>query len=384
MPETKLERLKKAVEKTEFEAASTGATGEEERASRREELDLIINKLKRKQQLPTGETEKKLIEIREHVEASSSELTRSAISKITVKADIEKTPVGRFYAMFENPLSKIGAVFYMLPATKNLKNNLDGANMPFAPEVYLIITIVVSLLAAIGAWIVSTVLLASVGTLSVATLFSSISLGFILAVIVFIGAGSLVLWYPSNVASGRANKIDKELPFALRHLATQIKAGVSLNSALASIGAANYGVLTQEITRTLADLEGGESTEGALLKLAARNRSRGLRRSVVQITRALRTGGNLAEIISSIAEDIAFESRMKIRDFTELLNIISIFYIMTAVVAPVMLTILSAVAQLPVFGGGLAFSLVIGAFTGILGLVVGIIFVIKTMEPTAS
>ncbi|MEW5955576.1 MAG: type II secretion system F family protein [Candidatus Micrarchaeota archaeon] len=382
MPETKLERLKKAVEKTEVEATAEQAT--EERATRREELDVIITKLKRKQQIGTGEAEKKLVEIREHVEASSGELTRSAIAKITVKADIEKTPVGRFYAMFEDPLSKIGALFYMFPATKNLKNNLDGANMPFTPEVYLIITIVASLAVGAGAWLVSTALMATIGTLSIASLFSSISLGFVLAAAAFAGTGFLVLWYPSNVASGRANKIDKELPFALRHLATQIKAGVSLNRAIASVGAANYGVLTQEINRTLADLEGGESTEGALLKLASRNRSRGLRRAVVQITRALRTGGNLAEIISSIAEDIAFESRMKIRDFTELLNIISIAYIMMAVVAPVMLTILSSVAQLPVFGGGLAFSLVLGAFTGILAMVGVIIFVIKAMEPTAA
>ena len=384
MPETKLERLKKAVEKTEFEGeAQEAVKTEEERTSRREELDAIITKLKKKQQIGTGETEKKLVEIREHVEASSGELARSTLAKITVKSDIEKTPVGRFYAMFEEPLSKIGAVFYMLPATKNLKNNLDGAYMPFTPEVYLIIAIVVSLFAALGAWVVSTAVMASIGTFNLATLFSSISLGFILAILVFVGTGFLILWYPSNVASGRASKIDKELPFALRHLATQIKAGVSLNRALDSIGAANYGVLTQEINRTLADLEGGESTEGALLKLASRNRSRGLRRAIVQVTRALRTGGNLAEIISSIAEDIAFESRMKIRDFTELLNIISIFYIMAGVVAPVMLTILSAVAQLPVFGGGLSFSLVLGAFVGILGLVGGIIFVIKTMEPTA-
>jgi len=381
MPETKLERLKKAVE-TEGEASAEQAT--EERASRREELDVIITKLKRKQQMGGGETEKKLLEIREHVEETPAELTRSTIARITVKADIEKTPVGRFYAMFEEPLSKIGALFYMFPATKNLKNNLDGANMPFTPEVYLIITIVVSLAVAAGVWVVSTIAMASLGTLSITTLFSSISLGFILAAAAFIGTGFVVLWYPSSVASGRANKIDKELPFALRHLATQVKAGVSLNRALASVGAANYGVLTQEINRTLAELEGGESTEGALLKLASRNRSRGLRRAVVQVTRALRTGGNLAEIISSIAEDIAFESRMKIRDFTELLNIISIGYIMMAVVAPVMLTILSAVAQLPVFGGGLAFALVLGAFAGILCMVGLIIFVIKAMEPTAT
>ncbi|HII39351.1 TPA: hypothetical protein HA318_05105 [Candidatus Micrarchaeota archaeon] len=380
MGEKSLERLKTEIEQTDD---PTSENGQEDRANRREELDRIISKFKRKQQLGSRDTEKKLVEIREHVEELPAELTRSAVTKINVKADIENSAVGKFYNAFEGPLSKLSRLFYLLPMTRNLKSSLDGANMPFSPEAYLALTIVISIVAALGSGSIASILLADFNTVSAANIFASFSLGLAVAVIAFVITSIGCLYYPNSVASARASKIDRELPFALRHLSTQIKAGVSLNRALTSLGTTDYGVLTQEVKRTLAELEGGESTESALLKLASRNRSRGLRRAVIQITRALRTGGNLAEIISSIAEDIAFESRMKIRDFTELLNIISIFYIMTAVVAPVMLTILSSVAQLPLFGGGVAFIMVFGAFAGVIAMVVGIIVIIKTMEPTS-
>ena len=115
---------------------------------------------------------------------------------------------------------------------------------------------------------------------------------------------------------------------------------------------------------------------------AERNKSQGLQRAVTQISRALRTGGNLSEIISTIADDVSFETRMKIRDYTELLNLISIGYIMIAVVAPVMITILAAVTQLPVFGGGVAFTLILGVFTGVTLITGALVYVIKKAEPT--
>ncbi len=226
------------------------------------------------------------------------------------------------------------------------------------------------------------ILSAAFGDGSAGSITTGLAISITMALLGFAGGLALTLSYPAMQANGKAALIDKELPFALRQLSTQVKAGVSFTRALKSIGDTNYGVLTVEIKKTLSDMDGGLSTIEALRKLAKRNKSQGLQRAVTQISRALRTGGNLSEIISTIADDVSFETRMKIRDYTELLNLISIVYIMIAVVAPVMVTILAAVTQLPVFGGGIAFGLILGVFIGIASITCALVYVIKKAEPT--
>jgi flagellar protein FlaJ len=112
-----------------------------------------------------------------------------------------------------------------------------------------------------------------------------------------------------------------------------------------------------------------------------RNRSRGLRRAISQILRALRTGGRVSDVIANIADDVAFETRMRIRDFTETLNLVSIVYIMVAVVAPVALTILSAVVQLPLLAGFIPPEYIMAAFGGILMSMGLMLFVTIRLEP---
>ena len=198
----------------------------------------------------------------------------------------------------------------------------------------------------------------------------------------FFGAGLFVVLYPAQRASSRAALVNRELPFALRHLATQIKSGVSFHRALKSVAAADYGLLSLELEKTLRDMEKGNSTEEALLLLANRTTSKGLKKAIVQIIRALRTGGNLSELISGIADDVSFESKMLVRDFVERLNIVSVVYIMVGVVAPVVITIMAAVTQLPMINAGISFETVALVFgMDIVGMLV-VIFAIIKMEPT--
>ena len=88
-------------------------------------------------------------------------------------------------------------------------------------------------------------------------------------------------------------------------------------------------------------------TEVALEKWAEKTRSEGLRRMISHLVRALRTGGNLSDIMVTIAEDVSFERRMKIADFAEKLNLLALFLMMTAVVFPVMITILTSIGSAP-------------------------------------
>lgn len=378
MPETKLEKLKRAIDKKEAE------NPEEEmdaRADRREQLDQIIARLKDKKKRGNTNIDRRLEELKEYVDETpviSQEETQNTVMR--TKAAKEKG-VNWVYSPLEKPISQISGLLTKIPFTGGLKKELAAADIRMSVETYLAVATTFALLASLAAWIIISALAVGLGDLSVPGIATSLSIGILVAIVLLFGILGFSLIYPTMIANSRAGKIEKELPFALRHLSTQVKAGVSLSRALRSVAEAQYGELTVEFNKTLTDLERGESTESALTKLANRNKSQGIKRAVVQITRAIRTGGNLAEIITSIADDISFETRMRVRDFTEMLNMISIAYIMVGVVAPVMITILSAVTQLPVFGGGIAFSLVLTVFAGVLGATCGLIFMIKRLEP---
>ena len=303
--------------------------------------------------------------------------------KKTVKVKAENLgKVGGVYAALENPLNSLSGLITLLPVNQTLKNDLQASNLQYTPENYMAICTTTAFIFSIMTFLIVAILSAAFSDGSAASITTSLIASIVMAVIGFAGGLALTISYPSMQANGRAALIDKELPFALRQLSTQVKAGVSFTRALKSIADTNYGLLTIEVKKTLSDMDGGMSTVAALKKLAERNKSQGLQRAVTQISRALRTGGNLSEIISTIADDVSFETRMKIRDYTELLNLISIVYIMVAVVGPVMITILAAVTQLPVFGGGVAFALILGVFTGVALITCALVYVIKKAEPT--
>ena len=125
----------------------------------------------------------------------------------------------------------------------------------------------------------------------------------------------------------------------------------------------------------------GLSTYQALLRLTNRTRSKGLKKAITHILRALKLGGNLSETITTIANDVSFELRMKVRDFTEKLNFMSVVYIMVAVVGPVVITILSSIAQLPLIGGDFPFIYIVVTFFAIVVMMFILLFIIKRMEP---
>ncbi|MBI5226155.1 type II secretion system F family protein [Candidatus Micrarchaeota archaeon] len=283
--------------------------------------------------------------------------------------------LGQIYTKFSGIILKLSGAFAKLPMTHTLAASLTAAGMTIAPETYLAAAVT-------GAFVVGALIFALVGLIG---LFISDPLLAIAAPALsgaaFVGILILALSIPSGKATARAAEVDRSLPFALRQLSTQVKAGVSFHRAIQSIATSNYGLLSEEFARVASDVNRGDTMENALMKMARRNRSKGLRRTVTQVLRSFKTGGNLSQIITDIADDVSFEVRMSIRDFTEKLNFINVIYIMVGVVAPVTLAILSAILQIPLFSGGFPPYLIYMAFVGILGVMVAILWITKRMEP---
>jgi len=321
--------------------------------------------------------------LRERLEGrpeSAVDFGRSPLSqKSQGQSVVQKTSflafVGKFYSAFQHPVSWLANLVTKMPGVSALHADLEAADLNMSLETYIIASTVVGILAAVFTFPLLGLVVAA-AKLNPAVL----GLWVVLAPIVFIIAVLVAFYYPKTLIMDKTTRINRELPFALRHLSTQIKAGVSFHRALSSVTASDYGDLSLELKKTLKELERGSSTEEALLSLAKRTHSTGLKKAIIQIIRALKTGGNLSMVINDIADDSSFEYQMRLRDFVEKLNIVNVVFTMIAVVGPVTITIISAVAQLPMLGGTMPFSLVVAMLGADAAAMALIVWFITKME----
>ncbi|AGN16187.1 type II secretion system F family protein [Methanobrevibacter sp. AbM4] len=135
-------------------------------------------------------------------------------------------------------------------------------------------------------------------------------------------------------------QISKELPFVLRHMATELRSGKGLNDTLISIVNSDYTILSGEFNRLIQEVKYGKSFDNALIDMGDRINSKGFRRVVFQIISANKVGANLSNSLSIIAEDISFDMRIKFKDYAQKLNGFIMIYSFLLILAPVVLLIM--------------------------------------------
>jgi archaeal flagellar protein FlaJ len=193
---------------------------------------------------------------------------------------------------------------------------------------------------------------------------------------------SVVIIYLPNIKKGsRSNEASRELPFALRQMATELRAGIGMHDSMRSVALSGYGPLSEEFARALEEIKYGETTEKALVDMSDRINSEGLRRAVYQITRTLSSGGDLAKTLNVIAEDTAYELRMKLKDYAQKLNSFTMIYMFVAILGPV-ITMIMLIAASTVMGAILPPMLLIIMYLFLFPMIVAFMaFMIKRLEP---
>ncbi len=262
-----------------------------------------------------------------------------------------------------------------------LDMDLYAANIPLTAGQYLSISVTAALLLSIIASIV-----VAATTVPGNALFG-VSLSLLSFIATFIISLFFALRYPHNVAVSRFTEAEKELPYALRHMAVILRAGASIYSSLQSIAMTDYGKLSEEFRRTLNEIAQGKSTEEALNSLALRSKSQAIRRAVSQLVRSLRIGGRVSEVIMDIADDVAFEQRAKIAEFAEKMNLVGVIFMFVVVVFPTLVSILNGIGYAPVEGILSSFAmplptLLLFYFVLVPGFVLLIMWFVKKSDPT--
>ena len=207
-----------------------------------------------------------------------------------------------------------------------------------------------------------------------------IELGLAFGLAIFMMA-MFIIFLP-NIQKGKKNsEASRELPFALRQMATELRAGIGLHDSMRSVSLSGYGALSEEFARALEEIKYGETTEKALTDMSERINSEGLKRAVNQITRTLSSGGDLAKTLSVIADDTAYEMRMKLKDYAMKLNSFTMIYMFIAILGPV-ITMIMLIAASTVMGPLIPPILLLILYLFLFPMIVAFMaFMIKRLEP---
>lgn len=319
-----------------------------------EKVEKIVSTMKKKyskEGVGFGESEGELEELRGIIsEGKAARLRIQTPEELTEFRSPLVRKIGKLFLFMKAPLTPIMNLIKRLPQVRQLDYNLYSANMKYSVQQYLAIATTVATMAFIFGLILSGTLLMLIEI--------DIKLKILLPILIglfgFLAALIIMFTVPSSNAKKRADALSSELPFALRHMATELKAGIGLYKTLQAVAMADYGILSEEFSRTISEIEEGTDTKDALRNFATRTKSKAMRGALMHIIRALKTGGNLSNVMNIIAEDVAFEMRMQMRDFAEKMNLFGVIFIFVGIVLPVFLTILGGIVNAPLgFSGSI-------------------------------
>lgn len=138
---------------------------------------------------------------------------------------------------------------------------------------------------------------------------------------------------PSVKAKKRTRQLEKELPYAMRHILIEVEAGISLYQAMVSV-TEDYGEASDEFKKIVSDINGGKSEIEALEDAILRNPSQQFRRSVWQLINALKSGADVSSTLSSLVDTMMEKQILAVEKYGKELNPYTLMYMMIAIIMP--------------------------------------------------
>ncbi|MBT3865901.1 type II secretion system F family protein [Candidatus Woesearchaeota archaeon] len=115
----------------------------------------------------------------------------------------------------------------------------------------------------------------------------------------FVGYSWLVL-----IAEGRGKFVEDLLPDLLQLMASNLRAGYTLDKALLLAARPEFGRFKEEINRAGKDVATGKDFNQALIDMSTRIKSGKLEKSVQLIVAGVRSGGSLVDLLSQSASNL--------------------------------------------------------------------------------
>lgn len=160
----------------------------------------------------------------------------------------------------------------------------------------------------------------------------------------------ILLWFllmPKLTVSQRGQRVDKDLEYMLRDMDIQTSAGIPVFDSLVNISSGGYGECSSECKTIVKDVESGKSLIKALDDSGMATTSEYFRRTMFQLVNAMRSGADVSIALRAIANDLTRDKRVKIKTYSQELNMFGLIYMLAAIVLPSMgITLLIIVSTL--------------------------------------
>ncbi len=138
---------------------------------------------------------------------------------------------------------------------------------------------------------------------------------------------------PNIKARKRTRELEKELPYALRHVLIEVQAGISLYQAMVSV-TDGYGEASNEFRKIVNDINAGKSEVEALEDAILRNPSQQFRRALWQLINALKSGADVSSTLESLVDNIMEKQILAVEKYGKELNPYTLMYMMIAIIMP--------------------------------------------------
>ena len=139
--------------------------------------------------------------------------------------------------------------------------------------------------------------------------------------------------------------ISKELIFAVRFLIVELESGITLFESFKGI-TENYKTIGIFFREIVDKVELGTSMEDALRESIETVPSDDLRRILWQILNSMSTGGDIANSLRTITDQLVRESQIKIKEYGKKLNPLAMVYMTLTIIAPSIGTILLVIISI--------------------------------------
>ena len=291
----------------------------------------LLDKQRKVEKEKKQEMEDRLSQIKDAVsfEPEKKEEDGREIVREELEVDFNERLVNIISDLFAGFSTKGPGTFFT-----NIQEDLYKANIIMPAKKYIALSVGVAAISAafmgILFAIMLTIVMGPLGTIA----------GLLLGVFIFFIVLVIAKSQPKSKVKARSDAFSREMPFALRHMSTQLTSGSGLLETMRSISKSDYGVLSEEFQRAIMEIERGATIEESFERMNLRIESPGLKKSTRQIVSTLRTGGNLAATLKIIAEEISKEMRLKLKDYIQVLNTFALMYMFVVVIAPVLITTL--------------------------------------------
>lgn len=228
-----------------------------------------------------------------------------------------------------------------------LKPHLIGANVGVLLETWVAMVFMATFL-------VYLISLAAVMALSLLIQFDFITLVYLTAFFPVFSASIVFFFlylYPVQKSSKIRNSIDRNLPFALSHMAAISSSGIPLEFMFEMLtGFREYGEISKQSGLIIRNIKTfGMSSVNAIEDVIKRTPSPSFRQVLSGMKSTIEKGGNLTEYLDEMANRSLFEYRMKRENYLKTLSTCADLYTAVLISAPLMMIVVLGIMS--VIGG---------------------------------